>query len=90
MKNQIEKHIDSQIKNMLLDLQTLIRIPSVSAKNQNLIECATAVEKLMSNAGINSEILYLEDKKITPPIVFGEIRSKNNPNTEIPQHKMEA
>lgn len=80
MKNQIEKHIDSQIKNMLLDLQTLIRIPSVSAKNQNLIECATAVEKLMSNAGINSEILYLEDKKITPPIVFGEIRSKNNPN----------
>jgi len=80
MKNQIEKHIDSQIKNMLLDLQTLIRIPSVSAKNQNLVECATAVKKLMSNAGINSEILYLEDKKITPPIVFGEIRSKNNPN----------
>ncbi|MFB5599403.1 MAG: M20/M25/M40 family metallo-hydrolase [Nitrososphaeraceae archaeon] len=79
MENLIEKYIDAQIKNTVLDLQALIRIPSVSAKNHNLLECATAIHKLMINAGINSEILYLENEKI-PPIVFGDIQSKKNPN----------
>lgn len=80
MGNVIENYIDSHINEMVLDLQTLIRIPSVSARNQNLIECAEMIYKLMTNAGINSEILYLDDEKNIPPIVFGELLSKKNPN----------
>ncbi|HEY9246771.1 MAG TPA: M20/M25/M40 family metallo-hydrolase, partial [Candidatus Methanoperedens sp.] len=80
MENLIEKYIDSHINEMVSDLQTLIRIPSVSARNQNLIECAEVIFKLMTNAGINSEILYLDDEKNIPPVIFGELLSKKNPD----------
>ena len=36
----------------------------------------------MRKAGINSEVLYLDDKNI-PPIVYGEVKSKSNPNKTI-------
>ena len=86
MANSIEKIIDSEIDTMIFDLKTLIKIPSVSAKNQSLVECAEAVSTLMKRVGINSEILYLDTKDIIsstsptpPPIVYGEIKSKKNP-----------
>jgi len=73
---------------MIFDLKTLIKIPSVSAKNQSLVECAEAVSTLMNRVGINSEIIYLDpkDKDITspvpPPIVYGEIKSQKNPKSK--------
>jgi acetylornithine deacetylase/succinyl-diaminopimelate desuccinylase-like protein len=84
--NSIEKIVDLEINTMIFDLKTLIKIPSVSAKNQSLVECAEAVSTLMNRVGINSEIIYLDpkDKDITspvpPPIVYGEIKSQKNPN----------
>jgi acetylornithine deacetylase/succinyl-diaminopimelate desuccinylase-like protein len=36
----------------------------------------------MRKSGINSEILHLDDRSI-PPIVYGEVRSKSNPNKTI-------
>jgi acetylornithine deacetylase/succinyl-diaminopimelate desuccinylase-like protein len=64
------------MKGLISDLQTLIRQPSVSAKNEGLEECARLVAKIMKNAGIKSEILYLG--KGIPPVVYGEVKSKQN------------
>jgi acetylornithine deacetylase/succinyl-diaminopimelate desuccinylase-like protein len=67
---------------MISDLQTLIRQPSVSAKKQGLVECANLVTRMMRKAGINSDVLYLDDKNIAP-IVYGEVTSKSNPGKTI-------
>src|ERR671923_3047830 len=86
----------------ITDLQTLIRQPSVSAKNQGLVECANLVSQIMRNAGIETKLLYLSNNNnnsikregnnddipfptaatptLLPPIVYGEVISKANPN----------
>ena len=63
--------------NLIHDLQSLIRQPSVSAKNEGIEECAKLVKKLMLKSGIKSEIIYL--RKNISPMVFGEVKSKSNP-----------
>ena len=79
----ISKRVDSDVEYLVSNLQELIRIPSVSAKNQFLEECAKLVSKIMNDAGIWAELLYLEEgvksEKI-PPIVFGEVKSRSNPS----------
>ncbi len=76
-----EKYIDKNMPSLISDLQKLIRQPSVSAKNLGLEECASLVSQLMKKSGIRSEILRL-DRKI-PPAVYGEVKSKKNPNKTI-------
>ncbi len=78
----IEDLVDSGMDGLVSDLQTLIRQPSVSAKKTGLVECANLVAGMMQKAGINSEVLYLDDRTV-PPIVFGEVRSKSNPSKTI-------
>jgi len=39
------KHVDSNLDNLISDLQILIRQPSVSAKNEGIEECAKLVKK---------------------------------------------
>jgi len=70
------KYVDSNINNLISDLQTLIRQPSVSAKNEGIEECAKLVKKLLRKSGLHSEILRL--KKGVAPIVFAEIKSQQN------------
>jgi acetylornithine deacetylase/succinyl-diaminopimelate desuccinylase-like protein len=71
---------------LINDLIRLIRIPSVSARNQNLEECAKEVAQIMKEIGIDSELIYFDegDKNAAapaaPPIVYGEVKSKSNPN----------
>lgn len=78
--------VESELDNLISQLQSLIRIPSVSAKNQSLDECAILVSTILNSAGIKSELLYLKeggkpDKKVSvPPIVFGQLNSKSNPS----------
>jgi len=74
---KILKHVDSNMNSLVSELQTLIRQPSVSAKNEGLQECAKLVKKTLQKAGIKSEILRLG--KNIPPLVYGELRSKKNP-----------
>jgi len=69
------------MKGLISDLQTLIRQPSVSAKNEGLEECARLVGKIMRNSGIRSETLYL--RKGVPPVVYGEVKSKQNPKKTL-------
>ncbi|MGI0083400.1 MAG: M20/M25/M40 family metallo-hydrolase [Nitrosopumilaceae archaeon] len=78
---QVLRYVDQNMKGLVSDLQTLIRQPSVSAKNEGLGECARLVRNIMKNAGIRSELLYL--RKGVPPVVYGEVRSKQNPSKTI-------
>ena len=84
MSDVINATVDSETKGLVSDLQTLIRQPSVSARRVGLLECANLVAHIMLKSGINSEVLYLDDlkndKKDVPPIVYGEVKSKANPN----------
>jgi len=75
------KHVDCHMINLISDLQTLIRQPSVSAKNEGIEECAKLVQTLLKNSGINSELLRL--KKGVAPLVYGEIKSKQNPKKTL-------
>ncbi|MCV0431414.1 M20/M25/M40 family metallo-hydrolase [Nitrosopumilus sp.] len=75
------KYVDSHMAEIISDLQTLIRQPSVSAKNEGIEECAKLVQKLLKKSGIHSEILRL--KKDIAPIVYGEIKSKKNPSKTL-------
>jgi acetylornithine deacetylase/succinyl-diaminopimelate desuccinylase-like protein len=73
------------MKGLISDLQTLIRQPSISARRVGLLECANLVAHIMLKSGITSEVLYLDDlkndkKDVPPPIVYGEVKSKANPN----------
>jgi len=81
--------IDSEMDSLILDLQRLIRQPSVSAKKQGITECASLVADIMDRAGIHSQILHLDhdicdgrhdDDSNVNPIVYGEAKSKANPN----------
>ena len=73
----VDKHMDHLLK----DLQTLIRQPSISAKNEGIEECAILVSKILKKSGISSEILRLN--KNAAPLVFGEVKSKSNPNKTL-------
>lgn len=75
------KYVDTHMDDLVSDLQTLIRQPSVSAKNEGIEECAKLVQKLLKKSGISSEILRL--KKGVAPIVYGEIKSKQNPGKTL-------
>ena len=66
---------------LISDLQTLIQQPSVSAKNQGIEDCAKLVKKLLKKSGIHSEILRL--KKGVAPVVYGEVKSKQNPSKTL-------
>ena len=75
------KFIDQNKDSLLKDLQTLIHQPSISAKNEGIEECSVLVSKILKKSGITSEILRLG--KNAAPLVYGEVKSKNNPNTTL-------
>lgn len=77
---KILQHIDHTMPSLVSDLQTLIRQPSVSAKNEGIEQCARLVAKMLKKSGIKSEILRLRG---VAPLVYGEIKSKKNPNKTI-------
>lgn len=76
-----ERYVDKNMPSLISDLQRLIRQPSVSAKNIGIRECAVLVAKIMRESGIKTEILRLG--KGIAPAVYGEVRSKKNPQKTI-------
>jgi acetylornithine deacetylase/succinyl-diaminopimelate desuccinylase-like protein len=78
----IDTVVDAEMPGLISDLQMLIRQPSVSARKQGLVVCANLVAETMRKAGINSDVLYLDDKSIAP-IVYGEVTSRSNPDNTI-------
>jgi len=81
ISKKIFKFVDNNLNELISELQTLIRQPSVSAKNEGIEECAKLVAKILKKSGINSEILRI--KKGVAPVVFAEVKSKKNPHRTI-------
>ncbi len=79
--NKVLNWVDSSASGLVSDLQTLIRQPSVSAKNEGIEACAKLVSKILKKAGIKSEILRL--RKGVAPLVFAEVKSKQNPRKTL-------
>ena len=73
---QVDKNMNVLVK----DLCVLIQQPSVSAKNQGIKKCANLVRSTLKKSGISAEILTMKDY---PPIVYGEVKSKKNPNKTL-------
>ena len=73
--------IDSNMHDIVHDLQILIRQPSSASNKQNLVRCANLVAATMTKANIKTELIYLNDHREgdVPPIVFGEVKSRSNP-----------
>jgi acetylornithine deacetylase/succinyl-diaminopimelate desuccinylase-like protein len=71
---------DLEMDELIFDLQSLIKQPSISATKQGLVECANLVLNIMGKAGINSELLHFKEDAVVPPLVFAEVKSKSNPN----------
>jgi acetylornithine deacetylase/succinyl-diaminopimelate desuccinylase-like protein len=78
--NEIRSTESPEDDRFIVDLQSLIKQKSISATKQGLVECANLVLNIMQNAGITSELLYLDRNEDVPPIVYGEVKSKANPN----------
>lgn len=81
ISKKILKFIDNNLDDLVFQLQSLIRQPSISAKNEGIEECAILVAKILKKSGIHSEILRI--KKEVAPLVFGEVKSKQNPNKTL-------
>jgi acetylornithine deacetylase/succinyl-diaminopimelate desuccinylase-like protein len=63
-KASVEVLVDSNISNIVRDLQMLIKQPSVSAKNTGLANTASIVMQIMDKSGIRAELLYLGRNKV--------------------------
>ena len=77
---KVLQHVDKNMNVLVKDLRILIQQPSVSAKNLGIKKCAILVKNTLKKSGINAEILTMKDY---PPIVYGEIKSKKNPNKTL-------
>ena len=77
---KVLQYVDKNMNTLVNDLCILIQQPSVSAKNQGIKKCANLVKNTLKKSGIKAEIL---STKNYPPIVYGEIKSKNNPHKTL-------
>lgn len=83
MIESIREHVLSNQDDIITDLRKLIKHPSISAQNVGIEECASAVNEVMRNAGINSNIIKLKDGN---PIVYGEIKSNSKKTLLLYSH----
>ncbi|MFB5600572.1 MAG: M20/M25/M40 family metallo-hydrolase [Nitrososphaeraceae archaeon] len=65
---------------LISDLQTLIRQPSVSGKNIGMKDCALLLEKIMNKAGIETKLLYHNSNS------HESINTKNDLSSNISQN----
>jgi len=56
MNKSIIKFIDDKLNESIEVLKKLCRIPSVAAKNEGLLEAANLVEKMLQDAGLETEV----------------------------------
>ena len=59
-KSSIDLPINPDIDDILIDLQRIIKKPSVSTKDQGLQDCANLILQIMNKDGINAKLLYLD------------------------------
>jgi len=72
----IYRYIDDQALQMVEELRTLLRQPSISAQNVGLEACAALLQRLIHDNGLPAQIM---DVPGGPPLVFGEVGPDHGP-----------
>ena len=67
----VRQCIDAQQSAHLATLQRLVAQPSISSRNEGVVECAGLLRDLMVAGGIETEILATAGQ----PVVFGQVRA---------------
>ncbi len=78
MDRTIVEYVTKNRGRMLEEFRTLLRQPSVSAQGRGIIECSQLLERLMNDAGIETEIVQLP---VGHPVVLGKVPSKKSKRT---------
>jgi acetylornithine deacetylase/succinyl-diaminopimelate desuccinylase-like protein len=69
---KIDKYLEEHLDESITELSRLCEIPSISAKNQGLEECAELVAEMLRKRGFNTEMIVTGGA----PVVFGVRKGK--------------
>ena len=72
MLSRLGDYVASSQDDIVSDLRKLVKHPSISAQNVGIEECASALNEIMRDSGIYSNITKQKDGN---PIVYGEVKS---------------
>ncbi len=78
MDQNATAYVTKNRDNILEDFRTFLRQPSVSAQGTGIRECSKLLEKFMSDAGIETEIIDLPGGH---PVLLGKVPSKKSERT---------
>lgn len=67
--DKVHTHIDSCREQDLETLKSLVRIPSVAAKNMGVDECCEVLVKMLTDLGVKTQVFPTNGA----PVVFGEL-----------------
>ncbi len=76
--DKLKAYVKENKDDIISDLRSLIKHPSVSAQGIGIDECAGVLNSIMRDAGLDSRIVRIEDGN---PIVYGEVESSKSSKT---------
>lgn len=76
--DKLKEYVKDNKDDIVSDLRSLIKHPSVSAQGIGIDECAGTLNSIMRDAGLESRIIRIEDGN---PIVYGEVKGKRGSKT---------
>lgn len=74
MLESVRDSVTREQDDIVSDLRKLVKHPSISAQSVGIEECASALNEIMRDSGISSNIIKLTDGN---PIVYGEVKSSS-------------
>ncbi|MEE8133366.1 MAG: M20/M25/M40 family metallo-hydrolase [Nitrososphaerales archaeon] len=74
MLDSVREHVTRNQDEIVSDLRKLVKHPSISAQDVGIEECASALNEIMRDSGITSNITKLKDGN---PVVYGEVKSSS-------------
>lgn len=74
MLEKLREYALNNQDDIVTDLRKLVKHPSISAQSVGIEECASALNEIMRDSGISSNIIKLKNGN---PIVYGEVKSSS-------------
>lgn len=79
----IKQQVEENQEDIVSDLRKLVKHPSISAQNVGIEECAAALNEIMRDSGIQTNIIKLKDGN---PVVFGELKGSSKKTLLLYSH----
>ena len=83
MLEKIREYVTRSQDDIVTDLRKLVKHPSISAQGVGIEECASALNEIMRDSGVSSNIIKLKDGN---PIVYGEVKSSSKKTLLLYSH----